>query len=66
MSWEKQQPKGLSSEYILNVLPGQYHLNCWAKVGVRSLSIDEDVEISSNGHDFHILLKSDTFELKQH
>ncbi len=65
MSWEKQQPKGLSSEYILNVLPGEYHLNGWAKVGVRSLSIDEDVEISTNGHDFHILLKSDTFELKQ-
>lgn len=65
MSWEKQQPEGLSSEYTLNVLPGQYHLSCWAKVGVRSLSIDEDVEISSGRHDFHILLKNDTFELKQ-
>jgi hypothetical protein len=65
MSWEKLKSKDLASEYILDALPGQYHLNAWANVGSRSLSLDEDVEISAANHDFRILLKSDTFEFKQ-
>ena len=55
----------LPTEQILDLLPGQYQLAGWAKVGLRSISISQVLEINPGKHDFHILLKNDTFELKQ-
>ncbi len=60
-----QGDEPMASEHLLDLLPGQYQLEGWAKVGSHPISISQVLEINPDKHDFHILLKSDTFELKQ-
>ena len=65
VEWARTNAEPLLYEHRLSMLPGNYGLRCWAKVGGKDLSFNQQIQLTPTLHDFQIVLKTDTFEIQQ-
>lgn len=65
LEWSRPQPTVYADSVVFELLPGEYLLQARQTLAGKMFSIHEKVKVDAAHNSFHILLKNDTFELKQ-